>query len=211
MKINQTSLDPNYEATTRIVNRTQPCNYLKALFNTLVHFKPKRCIEIGTHTGNTTKVFQKYFDKYMPDGLLVTCDIKKYVDLSNLKNVKQVIVAHHIPNIDSIHRVEKHELLFADYKNSVKTNVNILKQISPIYDFAFIDGDHTKDSFLKDIEICENVLTPPQLMLIDDTKEHFHECSKVYHEVFKNNENYESYDFEDWHQFVGCSLIKKIK
>lgn len=209
MKINQASLEPIYETPTRTVNKTQPCNYLKALFNTLVHFKPKKCIEIGTYNGNTTRVFQRYFDQYMPDGLLVTCDIKKYVDFSHLKNVKQIIVAHHIPNIDSIHRVTKDELLFSDHNNSVQTNINLLKQISPSYDFAFIDGDHTKASFLKDIEICESVLTAPQTMLIDDTKDTFHECSTVYYEMFKNNKNYECYDFQDWYQFAGCSLVRR--
>ena len=105
-----------FETSNRIVKTTNEkklCFYQKALYATLCTLKPKICIEIGTHTGGTTQVFQQYFDdNNLSDGLLLTCDIKKYVDLSHLKNVKQLIVSHHVENIQSFHRVHKNELLF---------------------------------------------------------------------------------------------------
>jgi len=208
MKIDQTIYAQEFEDPTRSVGpQREPCYYLKALFNTLVQYRPKNCIEIGTHTGNTTKVFQKYFDEYQKDGMLVTCDIKKYVDLSYMKNVKQLIVAHHSPDVDKLHRVNMQSLSY-DYKNSVQTNIALIKNFATSFDFAFIDGDHTADSFFKDIEICENLLSAPKIMLLDDTKEPFHECSKSYYEIIKQNKKYTTYDYDDWSKFAGCSLVK---
>lgn len=207
IKINEKIYDQQYEIHTRLVsNKRNKCFYLKALFNTLIEIRPKICLEIGTNTGNSAKVFQNYFDKFEPNGVLITCDIKKYVDLSHLKNVKQVIVSHHISDISKYHQINDAELSY-DYKNSVTTNINILQKLYQRYDFAFIDGDHTKDSFLKDIQICDSLLNEPKYMLIDDTKEPVHECSQVYYEEIKNNNKYCCYDFEDWKNFVGCSLI----
>ncbi len=209
LKTTEKIYEKTFESPTRLVGKDRKsCHYLKALFNTLVEFKPQFCIEIGTNTGNTTKVFQRYFDLYMPSGLLVSCDIKSYVNLSSLKNVKQLIVAHHIPHIENFHKVKKEDLLFS-FDDSVATNTRLLKEIVHEYDFAFIDGDHTRDSFFKDIQICENVLKDPKLMLLDDTKEPFHECSQAYFDVIKKDEKYETYDFDDWSNFAGCSLIRK--
>ena len=52
------------------------CHYLDGLYSSLVHFRPKYCLEIGTHKGdNSTAIFQKYFDDHMPEGVLITLDI----------------------------------------------------------------------------------------------------------------------------------------
>lgn len=193
--------------TRRVGPQKKICHYQHALYSTLVNLKPKVCLEIGTNTGSTATIFQKYFDEYCRDGLLVTCDIKKYVDLSHLKNVRQILVAHHIDNISQFHQVDSTELKY-DYKNSVEKNTELILNEAAAYDFAFIDGDHTKMSFLSDVQICKNVLKEPQFMLIDDTKEPVHECMKVYEEQIKNSNLYDCYDFEDWEEFVGCSLVR---
>jgi len=208
-KISPNNYDRQYENHNRLVSpQKKACHYKKALFNTLVELRPKFCLEIGTHKGSSAEVFQNYFDKFEPNGLLVTCDIKKYVDLKNLKNVKQIIVAHHINDISSFHNIKKQELKYS-FSESVATNIKILREIKNEYDFAFIDGDHTRDSFLKDIIICETLLKDPKVMLIDDTKEPVHECSYVYMNEIKTSEMYEHYDFDDWKQFVGCSLVQR--
>lgn len=206
LSIPQNTPENLYQNHTRLVGPNKDkCHYLWGLYATLVKFRPKYCLEIGTHKGNTAKVFQKYFDKYETNGMLVTCDIKKYVDLSDLKNVKQLIVSHHSDEVHKLHNVDRNLLKYS-YVDSVKTNIQLLKNEFEMYDFAFIDGDHTRDSFLKDIQISESVLKEPKLMLLDDTKEPVHECMKIYNEEIKPK--YESYDFQDWSVFVGCSLIR---
>jgi predicted O-methyltransferase YrrM len=78
------------------------------------------------------------------------------------------------------------------------------------FDLAFIDGDHERESFLKDVQICENLLKDPKIMIIDDTKEEIHPCCHVYFDEIKMSEKYETYDFDDWNRFVGMSIVTKL-
>ena len=104
-----------------------PLRYFRdALFASLVHLKPKLCLEIGTHIGQSTNVFQKYFDQYEPDGVVVTVDIKKYVDIES-KNVKQLIVHPHVNNSSDWHYVKNEELLDHNV-DSVAKNTELIKE-----------------------------------------------------------------------------------
>lgn len=228
LKVPSTNLVNSYEVPTRRVNTriTRPrhpenmdkrCVYHKALYNTLVKFGPRVCLEIGTHTGGTTAVFQRYFDDSRPDGLLITCDIKKFVDLKHMKNVHQLIVAHHTSNIRKFHRVNDEELLTGSVDSiddPVKRNVDLIKRALEVHgeelvDFSFVDGDHQTQAFVNDMAISEAVLRDPKLIMIDDSKEEIHECSLHYDKVIRNDPSYQTYDYEDWDQFVGCSLVVK--
>ena len=225
LKISDACLVDYYETPTRRVNnrvssmrnphnRDKMCVYRKALFNTLERFRPKVCIEIGTHTGNTTKVFQDYFDRYRPDGVLITCDIKKFADFSNLKNVRQVLVAHHTENVQKFHPAVTDAELVHKPSESVKTNIDIIRKElldagEELADFAFVDGDHQTQSIINDMAIVEALLKDPKLILIDDTKEEIHECSLYYETSIRGSDDYIAYDFDDWKQFVGCSLVMK--
>ena len=99
--------------------------FRQALLATLIHLKPKYCLEIGTHLGQSTEVFQKYFDEYQQDGIVVTVDIHKYKDLSHLKNVKQLIVHPHVDNSSDWHYVNNEELLDHNV-DSVAKNTEII-------------------------------------------------------------------------------------
>ncbi len=181
--------------------------YKTALLNTLIALKPNTCLEIGTHRGGTTNVFYEYFRNYNHGGWLITADIKKYVQLS-IPHVRQVLVCPHSLDVGTRHSVDEDELLRSG--DSVKANTRILRDslhaISRTsFDFAFIDGDHARDSALKDTEIAASLLDPPHYMLLDDTKEGLHEVSQLYNDTLVNL--YEHYDFENWPVFVGVSLI----
>lgn len=191
------------------------CCYKTGLLNTLIALKPKVCLEMGTLFGGTAQVFQEYFDDHMPDGVLVTADVKRYVDVdSQLPNVLQAIVYAHSTDIVTRHSgVTLDQLLDgseAACNESVERNVVILtdwlhKIGTDKYDFAFIDADHARLSLLKDIEIATRLTAPPHYMLLDDTKEGVHDVSAVYKDELVNK--YNTYDFEDWPVFVGASLI----
>lgn len=229
LRIPSACLDEQYEVPTRTINtkvlnmrhpqnRAKKCFYKKALFNALVWIRPRVCLEIGTHTGGTSAVFQNYFDKYDPIGTLLTCDIKKYVDLSSLRNVEQLIVAHHTTNVRSFHRVDDSEMLSPasdPVEDSVSFNIDLIRKAlkhrgADYVDFVFVDGDHQSESFFRDMRIAEAVLGPAKFILIDDTKEELHECSSCYEDVIKKDPSYITYDFEDWEQFVGCALVGKV-
>lgn len=196
------------------------CHYLDALYATLVQLRPRYCLEIGTHDGcNSTLVFHEYFKNLMHDGHLITLDVVPCKNLPS-KYVTQCIVNPHHVNV--VHtcggdgRWFKESDLKSTFKNdirsSVTTNAAIVRdhmkvlQIDSL-DFAFIDGDHERSSFLNDITICESLLTMPKFMMLDDTKEEFHQCCNVYHDEILTSRTYGHYDYDDWSRFVGCSLI----
>lgn len=184
--------------------------YRDALFSTLVHLQPKLCLEIGTHYGGSSAVFQEYFNKFCPDGRLVTCDIHKYTDLG-MPNVQQVLVYPHssLDDITKWHSVDTSNMLsdFDNWHHSVQKNIDILKPYGP-FDFCFLDGDHTKFSASRDIRIAEAVLKDPKWILFDDTDEFEHECAPFYLEL-KSRDIYDTYEFEDWDVAIGAALIRR--
>lgn len=196
-----------------------PRFYLDALYSSLVHYRPKLCLEIGTHTGNSARIFQKYFDEYMPDGRLITCDLKQYADLSELKNVKFVQVHAHLDNMAGIHYLTNDELLHKTEENwsgdSVLSNIRLILagvrdepiKYAKIFDFVFVDGDHQRDSAVADMTIARYLLKPDAPMLFDDTDEFEHDCAKLFHEQIKTSGLFETYEFDDWNKVAGCAII----
>jgi hypothetical protein len=191
------------------------CHYLDGLYSSLVHFKPKYCLEIGTHKGdNSTAVFQKYFNKFMPEGVLITLDIVPCEGLS-LKNVNQVLVSpHHERIYESCGASGK----WFDSNKSFDPTNSVLKNCKKItdftkkldfssFDFCFLDGDHEKESFLGDMETANNLLSEKGVIMIDDTKEEYHPCCHIFQEEIRTSGQYEVYDFDDWSDFIGCSII----
>lgn len=187
-----------------------PRNYLDALYSCLVELKPKRCLEIGTNLGNSARVFQEYFSNNNNDGLLASCDIQQYVDLSDLKNIHQVRVYPHIIDF-SLHHIDTNKLL-PDYKEvyyaeaTINNNIEILKEYGP-FDFIFLDGDHQAESVHKDLEISLALLSDGGKILFDDIAESHHDSCGIYHNELKPKFNH--YEFEDWDVAVGAALIWK--
>jgi hypothetical protein len=186
-------------------------HYKTGLLNTLIALRPIICLEIGTYYGGTTKIFEYYFRKYEPKGVLITADIRKYINLTS-KRVRQVLVYPHVCNICKYHDITPDQLLpdfEMHFDDSVEANCEILrKELKAVgaecFDFCFVDGDHQEVSFLRDLQIARLLSRPPHYTLIDDTKDEIHECAIVYKRLM-NEVNH--YDFDDWPIFVGMSLI----
>lgn len=183
--------------------------YLDSLYNTLVELKPKLCLEIGTHFGGSSRVFQDYFDECMPDGLLITCDIKEYTDLSHMKNVRFVKVHAHMDNMSAYHMVRDEELL---PKTEYSLNDNLVIIGNSInwepFDFVYIDGDHQAVSFDNDLNIARGCKKRDAWILVDDTSEEYHELAKHFQQ-YRDNPKWEVYDFEDWEVLAGTSLLRE--
>ena len=177
--------------------------YYDALYSTLVALRPKICLEIGTHRGGTTNAFQRYFNDYRKNGWLLTVDIKKYVDIET-DNIKQCTIYPHVENIRTHHKeVMENNMLngFKNVESSVEKNCSIIQSaLSEAgfdkFDFVFIDGDHQRDSFLKDIEISKRLSHAPHYMLLDDVYDYVHDSATVFHEEIKPK--YSHYLFENW-------------
>lgn len=179
-----------------------------ALYGVLLKLKPKYCLEIGTFHGQSVEVFQTYFNEEMPDGKLITCDIKNFVDMSKFPNCEQVLVHPHVTNSEQWHYVKNEEIL-PPVVDSVVENVCKIKEAATSieFDFCFLDGDHQKISAYGDLAICELLLKQPQYILFDDIDSAPHESQAVYEESIKDNPDLNVYDFSDWGLWVGAALI----
>ena len=184
-------------------------HFRDALYASLLHVKPKYCLEIGTHIGQSTAVFQKYFNEHQPDGLVVTVDITKLVNIDS-ENVKQVIVHPHVSNSEDYHRVDNN--LLTHNTDSVEKNTALIKEAirnypTNFFDFCFLDGDHQKQSVINDFKISRNVLGGSQYILLDDTEEEHHDSKRVYQEIV-SSESHNVYDFsKEWGCYCGCALL----
>jgi len=190
----------------------QEHHYKTALYNTLVSLKPRVCLEIGTWFGGTVKVFERYFEEHRHYGRLVTADIMLRGNLAT-ERVRQVQVYPHSRTYWTRHPVTDADLL-PDGGNQIdhseQLNLAILQSElsamdAPAFDFAFIDGDHAKESVEKDIAICKALTKPPHYMLLEDVREGIHEASRYYEDEI--SKQWAHYDFEDWPILSGCALI----
>lgn len=188
-----------------------------ALLNTLIKLKPKVCLEIGTYHGATAQIFEYYFNKYQPDGVLFTADIRRYQDLTT-RRIRQVIVYPHVRNIADIHLVTPEQMLpgyGGHFEDSAEANTAILrrelhKARAEAFDFCYIDGDHQELSFVRDLTIARNLAKPDAYMMIDDICDEVHECARVYREKVRPQAAFH-YEFEDWPVFAGVALVNFSK
>lgn len=183
-------------------------NIYNALYDTLVYLKPKYCLEIGTFHGKSAAVFQKYFNDYQPYGKLVTIDIKKYIDLSHMPNIIQLIVHPHVKNSTQWHYVTNDELL-PYVEQSYLKNIHIIQQAFTdiMFDFCFLDGDHQLPSIQNDFLIARLLLKYPQYILFDDIDIVAHESMQYYLTNIKTNPNLYVYDYSDRKEWTGAALI----
>ena len=184
-------------------------HFRDALYASLLHLRPKCCLEIGTHIGQSTLIFQEYFNKHQPDGIVVTVDITRLVELT-FPNAKQLIVYPHVSNSGDHHKVDEH--LLTHKVDSVAKNTKIIKEAIrnlsyTKFDFCFLDGDHQLQSVLNDFEISRNVLGGDQYILLDDTEENHHDSKTVYEQMVAE-QSHNTYDFsKEWGCYCGCALI----
>jgi cephalosporin hydroxylase len=182
--------------------------YRSALYETLKYLRPKYCLEIGTNHGASAIVFQRYFDEYMEDGRLITCDIKIYNKL-NLPNVTQIQVHSWIDNPWNWHHGNDTELI-NDERNNLQIILDTMNKLNiPELDFSFIDGDHTEKSVNKDMDMVGFYLPMklPKYILLDDTDSKDQDVGRIYRDHIKKNPKFNTYDFENWPCRVAASLI----
>ena len=191
--------------------------YKTALYNVLLALYPKYCLEIGTWFGGTVRVFERYFEEHQKNGRLVTADIMQR-DILVSKRVHRVQVYPHSRTYWQRHPVTDADLLPDGSERieiSRQLNTTILQDAldviggSSVYDIAFVDGDHAKESVEKDIAICKSLTCYPHYILLEDVREGIHEVSQYYEKEISKAWNH--HDFEDWPVLSGCALIWEKK
>lgn len=183
-------------------------NYLNALYGILCKYKPKLCLEIGTNYGYSANVFSKYFENCCADGSLITCDIKKYCDISD-QRVKQLIVYPHITNSTQYHYVTAEEILNPANLNTIVANIALIKQYNQHpFDLIFIDGDHTKPSILADIQIAKELSHDKTIIVVDDINAENHDVKDIYYNTLCKE--YSHYELDGlWNEYVDIGVLYK--
>jgi hypothetical protein len=97
---------------------------------------------------------------------------------------------------------------YDNWSSSLFKNIRIVKDLDIVFDFAFIDGDHCRQSLLNDIELCSQVVQYPHYMLIDDVDDPRHDSTAVFHnELVKDTYHWDTYDYSDWTIKTGIGLL----
>jgi predicted O-methyltransferase YrrM len=189
-----------------VAGRTTGSWYKMGLLNALIHFHPRKCLEIGTRFGGTARVFNQYFAEHEPTGTLVTCDIAKFRNL-NMARVTQVLVPPHSVEAAREDRFFAPQQMLEDWEDAAPLSVahtsETLRPYAP-FDFVYIDGDHSYDGVSKDWQIVARVTLGPTPVVLDDVVGQHEGVVRFYEEICQTHEHYE---FADWPVFVGLGAV----
>jgi len=187
--------------------------YRRAVLNTLINLKVKTAVEIGTYTYQTSNVFSYYFDKYQPDGFLVTADVSTWNRGCAPSRVQPVMVYPHVKNIHNYHGgIDIYHKDFAERldvgQDSKELNLKIISSElnGSTPDLIFIDGCHTTYSFMNDLFIAKELSGDNTWLLIDDVRDNRNEQEYIYRKYLKPKNEF--YEFDDWSPNPGMALIK---
>lgn len=188
--------------------------YRRAIYNTLLELKPKHCLEIGTYLFQTSAVFSRYFQENNKEGVLITADISVWDRKENPPNVYPIMFYPYVENPSLEHKGIK--IFKSDYKEIFKSDLSLESNIYILmaamqdhnikkFDLTFVDGDHTRISFLNDLYIAKLVTKKEGYILIDDIKDKRHDQFHVYNELKRKNNFYE---YENFNPNPGLAIIQ---
>ncbi len=125
----------------------KPRKYAQLLFRLIQYFKPGTMLELGTSLGITSA----YLASGNPGSEFITCEGDPAISIIAKNNFKKLI----IKNI---------EVCTGDFKTTLP---GILQQTRSI-DFAFIDGDHKKQSTLDYFNLLLGNVNEDSVFVFDD-------------------------------------------
>lgn len=119
------------------------------LFRIVKHLQGKRIIELGTSLGITTA----YLASVATEASIISIDHNQACQNLASENFKEL-------------DIENIELVNGKFDECLPVSLNKLKHI----DFAFIDGDHTKDGTLDNYQILRKYACPATAMVFHDIR-----------------------------------------
>lgn len=185
----------------------------QALWNLCLVLKPRYVLDIGTMGGTSALLAAQYLECNAPDGHVVTVDVvqtKKAASWEYPLVTKVLAVPHSFKGLQQYPWV-KVGLLREDARDmmphSVEVNTKLVLEAleaagGKLFDFAYVDGDHSAEGVLRDLEIVRRVTRFPHYALLDDVYMPEVPASELYQERLIHE--YEHYDFDGdgWESFV---------
>ncbi len=175
-----------------------------ALWNLCLMLKPTYVVELGTWQGTSAMLVAKYLEKHRDgQGAIVTADVVTHLFVEEHPLVEKVQVYPHTE-----HGLEQapwatERFRRSDWKRGLDDSVTlntelILKALrargGQLFDLAYVDGDHSEEGLLRDLEIVKQVTAPPHYALLDDVYRNY-PAAKLYQEQLRDLYNH--YDFDD--------------
>jgi predicted O-methyltransferase YrrM len=134
----------------------------RAIFYLISHFMPKNILEIGTHLGaSTIQICSALMRNKSNESKVTTVDIRdvnctddkpwlKAKSSNSPKSILQSLSLDHC--VDFV----------------VDTSTNFLKNTDKIYDFIFLDGDHSATAVYQEVQLSLNKLSENGMILLHD-------------------------------------------
>ncbi|MBS1729763.1 MAG: class I SAM-dependent methyltransferase [Bacteroidetes bacterium] len=125
----------------------KPAKYSRLLYHILAYYKPRTSIELGTSLGITAS----YLAKANPNGKLITME-------------GSAAIASIAKNTFSKLSIENIEVAEGNFDQELP---RVLKK-NPVIDFAFIDGNHSKEPTIRYFNMLLPHLSSDSILVFDD-------------------------------------------
>ena len=175
-----------------------------ALWNLCLVLKPTYAVEFGTWQGTSAMLVADYLEKHQNgQGAIVTADVAMHLFVDEHPLVEKVQVYPHTEQGLKRSSWAAERFRRSDWKrgldDSVALNTELVLEAlrargGQLFDLAYVDGDHSEEGLLRDLEIVKQVTVPPHYALLDDV---YQNCpaAKLYQEQLRAL--YGHYDFDD--------------
>ena len=183
----------------------------QAIWNLCLVLKPRFILDIGTMGGTSALLAAQYLEKYQDGGHVVTADVvttKMAAEWEHPLVTKLLVSPHSRAGLQQYPWARM--LLQQDGWENMPRSVDVNSEIvlgalkaagGELFDFAYVDGDHSMVGIWRDLQIVQRVTRWPHYALLDDVYMPGVPAGVLYRELLVHQ--YEHYDFEGdgWERF----------
>ena len=204
----------DYEPKWSHVTKTSiyNCSH-QAIWNLALVLKPKYMLDIGTWEGTSAMLMAHYLDDYEPAGHVVTVDVQTQTAFHERTHplITQVQAYPHTMVGIREYPWAKPDVMRPDYERGMTDSVVLNTQLildalsaagGDLFDFVYIDGDHSDIGLLRDLEIAKLTTRPPHYALLDDVFRPGVSAEKLYLEKLVHEYAHYDFDGDGWENFV---------
>ena len=154
-----------------------------------------RLLEIGSWLGASTLAWSHGISRYFPEGGKILCvdPWNQFLDEIEINSKQKAQKMDKIAQMGLAYDCFLHNISFAPQNICINhfrgCSADVLPYLSDeSFDMIYIDGDHTYDKFVGDLEEADRLLKPEGIMCGDDLELHSHQVDIAYAVRNKNRD-----------------------